>query len=359
MQTTKAHLQSIIEEHEATNEELKSANEEVLSSNEELQSTNEELETAQEELQSSNEELVTINEQLQNRNQELSQLSDDWTNLLGGLNIPVVMLGNDRRIRRFTAPAETLLNLLPTDIGRAIDNIRPNVKIPNLDGLITEVIQKVSQRELELQDREGRWYSLRLRPYRTADNRIDGVLMIFVDIHDLKTTQEALRQQSNFSEAVMESSGALVLVTEADGRVVAFNHACQLVSGYKLEEMAGKVIWDTPLIPKEEGEIERVRTVYRRLVGGHAPIQHETHWIAKNGSRRLISWTTAAMPQASGAPAPPGPHRDGYHRAPRNGDRARGQRDGAAAKPGTTASAGHRSDRRAGRGTRARGAGTA
>ena len=100
LQTTKGHLQSIIEEHEATNEELKSANEEVLSSNEELQSTNEELETAQEELQSSNEELVTINEQLQNRNQELSQLSDDWTNLLSGLNIPVVMLGKDRRIRQ-------------------------------------------------------------------------------------------------------------------------------------------------------------------------------------------------------------------------------------------------------------------
>ena len=159
LQTTKGHLQSIIEEHEATNEELKSANEEVLSSNEELQSTNEELETAQEELQSSNEELVTINEQLQNRNQELSQLGDDWTNLLSGLNIPVVMLGQDCRIRRFTAPAEKLLNLLPTDIGRLMHHIRPNVKIPNTDALFAEVMEKVSPKELEIQDREGRWYS--------------------------------------------------------------------------------------------------------------------------------------------------------------------------------------------------------
>ncbi len=302
LQTTKGHLQSIIEEHEATNEELKSANEEVLSSNEELQSTNEELETAQEELQSSNEELVTINEQLQNRNQELSQLSDDWTNLLSGLNIPVVMLGKDRRIRRFTAPAEKLLNLLPTDIGRLMHHIRPNVKIPNTDALFTEVMEKVSPKELEIQDREGRWYSLRLRPYRTADNRIDGVLMIFVDIHDLKTTQEALREQNSFSQAVMESSGALVLVTDANGRVIAFNRACQLVSGYKLGEMVGKIIWESPLIPKEEGEVERVRTIYRRLVGGSAPIQHETRWVAKNGSRRLISWTMAAMPQAAGRP---------------------------------------------------------
>ena len=300
LETTKGHLQSIIEEHEATNEELKSANEEVLSSNEELQSTNEELETAQEELQSSNEELVTINEQLQNRNQELSQLSDDWTNLLSGLNIPIVMLGKDRRIRRFTAPAEKLLNLIPSDIGRLISNIRPNVKIPDIDKLISEVIDHVVQKEVEVQDREGRWYSMRMRPYRTADNRIDGLLMIFIDIHGLKTTQDALREQSSFSAAVMESSGALVLVTDADGRVGAFNHACQIVSGYTRGEMVGKIIWETPLAPKEE--VEHIRIIYRRLASGAAPIQHETSWIAKNGSKRLISWNSAAIPDATGHP---------------------------------------------------------
>jgi len=300
LQTTKGHLQSIIEEHEATNEELKSANEEVLSSNEELQSTNEELETAQEELQSANEELVTINEQLQNRNQELSLLGDDWANLLDGLNIPVVMLGKDRRIRRFTTPAEKLLNLLPTDIGRPISHIRPNVKVPDLDELFTEVIDRVSQKELEIQDRDGRWYSMRLRPYRTADHRIDGVLMIFIDIHALKTTQEALREQSGFSAAVMESSGALVMVTDADGRVAAFNHACQIASGYKLEEIAGKVIWESPLIPK--AEVEGERRVYRRLMRGRAPIQHESHWVGKNGTSRLISWNSAGIPHAAGHP---------------------------------------------------------
>ena len=301
MQTTKGHLQSIIEEHEATNEELKSANEEVLSSNEELQSTNEELETAQEELQSSNEELVTINEQLQNRNQELSQLSDDWTNLLSGLNIPIVMLGRDRRIRRFTAPAEKLLNLIPTDIGRLIGNIRPNVKIPDLDQLITEVIDDVVQKEVEIQDRDGRWYSLRMRPYRTADNRIDGVLMIYVDIHALKTTQEALREQNSFSAAVMESSGALVLVTGTDGRIVAFNRACQIVSGYTLEEVAGKIIWETPLAPGKKKS-----SPYERSTGGWRAAalrsSMKRSWIAKNGSTRLIFWNSAAMPDASGHP---------------------------------------------------------
>jgi two-component system, chemotaxis family, CheB/CheR fusion protein len=300
LQSTKGHLQSIIEEHEATNEELKSANEEVLSSNEELQSTNEELETAQEELQSSNEELATINEQLQNRNQELSQLSDDWTNLLSGLNIPIVMLGKDRRIRRFTAPAEKLLNLIPTDIGRLISNIRPNVKIPDLDKLIGEVIDMVVQKDVEIQDREGRWYSMRMRPYRTADNRIDGVLMIYIDVHALKTAQEALREQNSFSAAVMESSGALVMVTDMHGRIGAFNRACQIVTGYRLEEVVGKVIWETSLAPKEE--IEGVRAVYRRLAAGDAPIQHETTLAAKNGSKRLISWNSAPIRDADGRP---------------------------------------------------------
>jgi two-component system CheB/CheR fusion protein len=300
LQSTKGHLQSIIEEHEAVNEELKSANEEVLSSNEELQSTNEELETAQEELQSSNEELVTVNEQLQNRNQELSQLSDDWSNLLSGLNIPVVMLGKDRRIRRFTPQAEKLLNLLPTDIGRPITNIRPNLKVPDLDALFTEVIDKVNQQELEIQDRDGRWYSMRVRPYRTADHRIDGVLMIFVDIHALKMMQGALQEQSSFSAAVMESSGALVMVTDTDGKVVAFNRACQIASGYKLEEISGKAIWNTPVIPKQE--IEGERAVYRRLMRGKAPIQHESHWVGKKGAMRLISWNSAAIPHAPGHP---------------------------------------------------------
>ena len=243
---------------------------------------------------------MTINEQLQNRNQELSQLSDDWTNLLSGLNIPIMMLGKDRRIRRFTASAEKLLNLIPTDIGRLMTNIRPNVKVRDLDKLITEVIEQVVQKEVEIQDRDGRWYSMRMRPYRTADNRIDGVLMIYIDIHAAKTTQEALREQSSFSAAVMESSGALVLVTDMEGRIGAFNRACQIVSGYTLDEVRGKVIWETALAPKEE--VVQVRGVYRRLAGGRAPIQHESSWIAKNGSKRLISWNSAPILDTAGHP---------------------------------------------------------
>jgi two-component system, chemotaxis family, CheB/CheR fusion protein len=300
LQAIKGQMQSVIDEHEATNEELKSATEEALSSNEELQSSNEELETAQEELQSSNEELVTINEQLQNRNRELSQLSDDWSNLLSGLNIPVVMLGKDLRIRRVTQPAEKLLGLIPADIGRHISNIRSSFKVPSLANFAAEVTEQVGQKEVEIQDHNGRWYSMRMRPYWTSDNRIDGVLMIYIDIHDLKTMQAALEEKKGFSEAVMESTGALVMVTDLDGRVVSFNRACQIISGYKLEEIAGKVIWESALIPRDEAK--SVQTIYRRLAAGLDSIQHENHWIVRSGPRRLISWNSAPMPHPSRHP---------------------------------------------------------
>ena len=132
---TKESLQTIIEEQEATNEELKSANEEIQSSNEELQSTNEELETAKEELQSTNEELTTLNEEFQNRNSELSQANNDLNNLISSFNMPMLMLGNDLTIRRFTPLAEKLFNLIPSDVGRRISDINPNITLPHLDRL--------------------------------------------------------------------------------------------------------------------------------------------------------------------------------------------------------------------------------
>ena len=128
-------MRAVLEDQEAAAEELRAANEEILSGNEELQSSNEELQTAQEEVQSANEELTTLNEELQNRNSELSQTANDLTGVLNAVEIPILILGNDRRIRRFTPAAEKLLNLIPTDVGRSIGQIRPNVDIPDLADL--------------------------------------------------------------------------------------------------------------------------------------------------------------------------------------------------------------------------------
>jgi two-component system, chemotaxis family, CheB/CheR fusion protein len=193
---TKESLQTIIEEQEATNEELKSANEEIQSSNEELQSTNEELETAKEELQSTNEELTTLNEELQNRNGKLSQVNNDLNNLIGSFNMPMLMLGNDLTIRRFTPLAEKVFNLIPGDVGRRISDINPNISLPHLDKIVAEVIDSLNMREIEVQDREGHWFSIRIRPYRTSENKIEGAVIVLVDIGDIRYTLEEITEMS-------------------------------------------------------------------------------------------------------------------------------------------------------------------
>lgn len=191
---TREYLQSLTEEYEATSEELKSANEEILSSNEELQSTNEELQTAKEEMQSANEELGTLNEELKNRNFELGKVNNDLLNLLAGVNIPIIMVGRDLRIRRFTPQAEKLLNLIPTDVGRPLSDIRPNVHLEQFDKLICEVIETLLPREIEVKDKDGIWYVLRIRPYITQENKIDGATIAAVDISKLKESVEQLKE---------------------------------------------------------------------------------------------------------------------------------------------------------------------
>lgn len=179
---SREYLQSIIQDLEAANEELQSANEEILSANEELQSTNEELDTAKEELQSTNEELNTVNEELQSRNEELSHVNSDLINLLANVQVAIVMVSDDLRIRRFTPMAEQVLNLIPTDIGRPISDIKPNIDCDTLEAQISDAIETMSIKESECRDRNGRLYSLRIRPYKNVENRIDGAVIALFEV---------------------------------------------------------------------------------------------------------------------------------------------------------------------------------
>src|ERR1051326_4271180 len=190
--TTRESLQTIIEEQEANNEELKSANEEIQSSNEELQSTNEELETAKEELQSTNEELTTLNDELQTRNSELGRAINDLTNLLSSINVAILMLGNDLAIRRYTPTAERIFNLIPSDLGRKLTDLNRSILIPDLQRTVKSVVENLAPIECDVQDRDGHWYSLRIRPYRTRDNKIEGVVILLLDVDQLKRSLELL-----------------------------------------------------------------------------------------------------------------------------------------------------------------------
>ncbi|MBD2457664.1 PAS domain-containing protein [Nostoc sp. FACHB-87] len=222
---TQEYLQLISQEHEATTQHLKVANEEILSSNEELQSTNEELQTAKEEVQATNEELHTTNQELQSRNLELHNVNNDLLNLLSSVNIPILILTNDLRIRRFTPTAQRLLNLIPTDVGRPLSDIRSTIEVPNLESLIIEVIDTLNLKELEAQDTEGRWYNLRIRPYRTTENQIDGVVMVFMDIDALKRSTQQLQQALDYAEAVVETMPEPLVVLNADLQVIKSNRA--------------------------------------------------------------------------------------------------------------------------------------
>ena len=174
---TREYLQSIIESQEGTNEELQSANEEIQSGNEELQSTNEELQTSKEELESANEELHTVNEEMQHRNELLTQLNNDLTNLLYSVNLPIVMVGADLSVRRFTPQAAAMLGLSSSDIGRPMPRLRLKLDMASLEQNMLDVIQQVQSQQLRVQDNDGKWCVLRIVPYRTMDNRIDGVVL--------------------------------------------------------------------------------------------------------------------------------------------------------------------------------------
>jgi two-component system CheB/CheR fusion protein len=181
LSATKEYLQSIIETQEATNEELQSANEEIQSGNEELQSTNEELQTSKEELESANEELHTVNEEMQHRNDLLTQLNNDLTNLLNSINLAMVMVGADLSVRRFTPQATTLLGLLSSDLGRPFPRLKLKIEGSQLEEMMLTVIREVQPRQTQVQDHDGKWLILRITPYRTLDNRIDGVVLTILD----------------------------------------------------------------------------------------------------------------------------------------------------------------------------------
>ncbi len=175
---------------ETSNEELKSTNEEMQSTNEEMQSSNEELETSKEELQSLNEELITVNTEMQNKNDELSVINNDMKNLLESINIPTIFLDNNLFIKRFTFHATKIVNFIPSDIGRPINHIATNLKYENFIEDAKEVLRTLAFKEIELQTKDGIWYQMRILPYRTTSNIIDGLVITFSDIHKLKIAYE-------------------------------------------------------------------------------------------------------------------------------------------------------------------------
>lgn len=240
---------AVVEELETSNEEGKSMNEELQSANEELQSTNEELESSKEELQSLNEELITVNNELQSKVDELSDTRDDLTNLLNSTDTATLFLDRDIKIRRITPRAEEMFNIIPSDAGRPLHHFSSRFDYENLGKDITKVFDTLNTVEEEIRTTDGDWYLLRINPYRTKENYVDGAVMSFFEITEQKRTREKLEEYSRrietalqFSERIIELVEEPLVVLDRDLKISKASDSFVALFGLGNETISGRKI---------------------------------------------------------------------------------------------------------------------
>jgi two-component system CheB/CheR fusion protein len=288
------YLQSTLEEMETANEELKSSHEEMQSVNEELQSTNEELETSKEELQSVNEELSTVNAELQQKVADLSRANNDMNNLLAGTGIGTIFVDHQLRIQRFTPAVTKVINLIAGDVGRPVGHILSNLTgYDRLVGDIKAVLDKLAPREIEVQTHEGVWYLLRIQPYRTLENVIEGAVITFFDITELKQARSALGESEalrRLAAVVRDSTDAIVL-QDLSGRILAWNPGAVRLYGWSEAEALPMNI--RAMIP--EALCAKELSVLEQLGRSESLEPYRTQRIAKDGRIVEVRLTATAL----------------------------------------------------------------
>jgi len=250
---TKEYLQSIVEDNATTLEELRAANEEA-------QAGNEELETAQEELESANEELNTLNEELKISNVEFSKVNRDLTNLLESISIPLVMVGRDLRIRRFTRAMEPMLNLIASDVGRAITDLQPQMELPDLRRLLLDAMGGGSRKPRDIRDSHGRWYSLRILPSVGPDGKTDGAVLMLIDI-------DAAKRGLDFAEAIVETVREPLVILNQNLQVVKANKSFYDTFQAAPEETEEHLIYD---LGNRQWNIPKLRELLENILPAHS-----------------------------------------------------------------------------------------
>ena len=289
LQHAREEMQGVREEMQTSQEELRSANEELQSTNEELQSTNEELTTSREEMQSLNEELHTLNNELQAKVDELSITSDDMKNLLNSTDIATVFLDSALRVRRFTHEATSILRLIPGDVGRPVTDITSDLFYPELCDDVLEVLRTLVFVEKQVSTRDGRWFAVRLMPYRTVDNKIDGVVITFMDITNSKMLEIELRQ-------LIQSLPQLVWTCGPEGSCDHLNSQWVEYTGIPEADQLGYG-WLQQLHPDDR---ERVATEWRAAVESGTHFDTEFRIRSEDGAYRWFKMRAAPVRDGNG-----------------------------------------------------------
>jgi two-component system, chemotaxis family, CheB/CheR fusion protein len=288
------YLQTVVEELETTNEELKSSNEEMQSINEEMQSTNEELETSREELQSVNEELATVNAELQGKVHDLSQANNDMNNLLAGTGVGTIFVDHQQCITRFTPSITQVISLIATDVGRPVGQIVSN--LTGYDRLVEDVqhvLDTLVPEEIEVRSRQGTWYVMRIRPYRTLENVIEGAVITFFDITEMKQAREALRDARSLRQlaAVMTDSRDAIVVQDLQGGILSWNPAATRLYGWSEAEALAMNISQLTA-PAGQGE---ALSVIQKLGRAETLQPYRMERLAKDGKIVRVVLTATAL----------------------------------------------------------------
>ncbi|KUG24018.1 chemotaxis protein methyltransferase cher [hydrocarbon metagenome] len=294
------YLQAANEELETSNEELKSSNEEMQSVNEELQSANEELETSKEEMQSINEELATVNAELQTKVADLSRANNDMNNLLAGTGIGTVFVDHQLRILRFTPMITSIINLIPSDIGRPVGQIVSNlIGYDNIVADMQAVLDTLISKEVELQTRAGAWYTMRILPYRTIDNVIEGAVISFVNITERRRAEELLRQSEDKYRTILTNIQEGYFEVDLAGNFTFFNDSLCQLHGYSRQELMG--MNNRQYTDKETAK--RVFKAFNKVYKTGEPLKR-FDWVVtrKDGTNRYVESSVSLLKDSSDKP---------------------------------------------------------
>ena len=292
LQNTREEMQSTLEEMQTSQEELKSTNEEFQSTNEELQSTNEELTTSKEEMQSLNEELQTVNAELQSKVEDFSRVNNDMKNLLNSTDIATLFLDKDLNIRRFTNQATKIFKLIKGDIGRPFTDLVSQLQYPELADDSMEVLRTLVFIQKQIPARDNKWFSIRIMPYRTFDDRIDGLVITFINLSDLKQVELKLHETEQMNRSLLISSSGSIIKLSTDGKIQEFNPEAEKFFGKHRKDILEQKFFHMLVPEKMQKKAEKeMKTLVEKMVDGKIKMK----MYAAEGKLSDVEWSVNVL----------------------------------------------------------------